>query len=113
MKPLGLDVTIPDWPLGGARRGPCRFWIEAVPGRGVRACRQTTGKPKKTTYGARMLIVEMDDGSTGVLEVSNPPYTDQVSLWLSNLQHRRSLQGADRDAALALLREVYTTEAQA
>jgi hypothetical protein len=64
-----------DWPLGGSRRGLCKFFVETHPKRGMRVGRQTqnpkTGQMnavKYTTYQPRVLIVDGDDGRTYILE---------------------------------------------
>lgn len=62
-----LDLTIEEYPLGGSRRGQCRFWIEIDPRKGSRAVRQTTGKPKLDTYAIQAAIVTGSNGRTYVL----------------------------------------------
>jgi hypothetical protein len=62
-----LEAKFDDWPLGGNRRGPCRFWFENKKGK-YRVCRQTTGKPKTQTYGGKGCIVDGDDGRTYILQ---------------------------------------------
>lgn len=62
-----LEATFQDWPLGGNRRGPCRFFTEYHPKRGYRVGRITTGKPKFTTYHPASAIVDGDDGRTYIL----------------------------------------------
>ena len=63
-----LEATFPDWPLGGNRRGECRFFTETHPKRGMRVGRITTGKPKYHTYHDAACIVDGDDGRTYILE---------------------------------------------
>lgn len=62
-----ISATIENWPIGGGKRGPARFYIEAGI-RKERAVRVTTGKPKKLTYALRTRIVDGDDGKTYILE---------------------------------------------
>jgi hypothetical protein len=58
-----IRAVIPNWPDGG-KRVTATFEIETVEGKGQRAVRTTTGKPKKLTYARRMRIVDGDDGRT-------------------------------------------------
>jgi hypothetical protein len=62
-----MRAVIPDWPDSG-RRVTATFEIETVEGRGQRAVRTTTGKPKKLTYATRMRIVDGSDGQTYIAE---------------------------------------------
>lgn len=57
-------AEFPDWPLGGSKRGHCRFFVEKDPRRGERVGKVTTGKPKYTTYAPKWAIVDGDDGRT-------------------------------------------------
>lgn len=61
-------ATFPDWPLGGNKRGECKFWIESSPKKGHRFVRQTTGKPKTATYGGKGAIVDGSDGRTYLIQ---------------------------------------------
>lgn len=63
-----LNATFTDWPLGGNKRGTCTFTIEHAPKKGYRVLRQTTGKPKASTYGGRMAIVDGSNGRTYILQ---------------------------------------------
>lgn len=64
-----LEATFDNWPLGGTRRGQCRFFVEKN-ARGARVGRITTGKPKYTTYRSNedVCIVDGDDGRTYILQ---------------------------------------------
>lgn len=64
------EAIIENWP-SGRKHVTARFWIEIHPKRGERACRQTTGKPKKLTYAPHFCIVDGDDGRTYLLHDSN------------------------------------------
>lgn len=64
-----LEAVIPDWP-SGSRRVEARFTIEARPGKGERAVRVTTGKPKVTTFASKTRIVDGDDGRTYIAKLS-------------------------------------------
>lgn len=57
-----IEATFTDWPLGGSKRGACKFWVEWDKKRGYRFGRQTSGKPKFMTYGGQACIVEGSDG---------------------------------------------------
>lgn len=63
-----LRAEIPDWPMGGSRRATCTFAVEHKPGKGWRFTKQTTGKPKTTTYAGKGCIVDGDDGKTYLLQ---------------------------------------------
>lgn len=65
-----LRAEIPDWPLGGDKRGLCVFQVERDPKRGVRISRTTFGKPKYTTYSLAGCIVDGSDGRTYLLKKS-------------------------------------------
>lgn len=58
--------SIADWPIGGSRRGTAVFTHEAN-SRGERIGRTTTGKPKYTTYYAKICLVDGSDGKTHLL----------------------------------------------
>lgn len=60
------DAFFEDWPSGN-KRVECRFWVEDVPGKGQRMCKQTTGKPKKTNYVDKTVIVDGEDDKTYIL----------------------------------------------
>lgn len=73
-------AEFPDWPLGGTKRGLCRFWVEFNPGKGkgYRVGKVTinpkTGqlnKPKYDTYGGPAAIVDGNDGRTYILQYTN------------------------------------------
>lgn len=63
-------AEFPDWPMGGNKRGPCKFWVEWHAKRGWRVGRQTTGKPKFHTYSGQAAIVDGSDGRTYILQVA-------------------------------------------
>lgn len=61
-KPVKL-LEIQDYPLGGSKRGYCKFWIETNQ-KGSRILKQTFGKPKVSTYTEKAAIVTGEDGKT-------------------------------------------------
>ncbi len=61
-----LSATFEDWP-SGSQRVRCTFQVEHHPKRGYRIARQTTGKPKYSTYGGPSAIVDGSDGRTYLL----------------------------------------------
>lgn len=68
-------AEFPDWPLGGNKRGLCRFHVEEKKGKGFRVGRTTvnpnTGLLNKTkyhTYNGPAAIVDGSDGQTYVLQ---------------------------------------------
>lgn len=79
-----LEAEFTDWPLGGSRRGVCRFTVETNK-RGSRILRTTTGKPKASTYSDAVAIVDGDDGRTYLLHYGRT--YDAVSIYQSDNQH--------------------------
>jgi hypothetical protein len=75
-----LSATFSDWPLGGNKRGECKFWIETHPKRGHRFVRQTTGKPKTATYGGRGAIVDGSDGRTYLIQYAGA-FVGFIKVW--------------------------------
>ena len=63
-------AKVEDWPLGKYRRGAAIFQVEEDPKHGERVSRVTTGKPRKTTYAKRFVIVDGDDGKTYLLAMN-------------------------------------------
>lgn len=78
-----LAADFPDWPMGGNKRGRCTFTVEYNPKRGYRFIRQTTGKPKATTFGGPAAIVDGSDGRTYLLQKAG--MYDFISVYGSNL----------------------------
>ena len=64
-----ITATIQNWPHG-AKRVTAVFTVEQTKGKGERACRVTTGAPKKLTYATKMRIVDGDDGRTYVAKLT-------------------------------------------
>lgn len=64
-----LHAEIPNWPLGGNKRGIAIFHVETIKGM-QRACRTTNGATKKLTYAQMVRIVDGDDGKTYIAEFS-------------------------------------------
>ena len=58
------SLTVSNYPLGGNKRGEMRFWVESNPKKGERIVRQSTGKPKYSTYAKECVIVTGEDGRT-------------------------------------------------
>lgn len=92
-----LVAEFQDWPLGGNKRGYCKFWVEFDKKRGYRVGRQTTGKPKFTTYGGQACLVDGSDGRTYVLIVASlydfitikrSDFLDYASVHYSDNPHR-------------------------
>lgn len=63
-----LVAEFTDWPLGGNKRGACRFHVEEGKNGTFRVGRTTTGKTKYHTYGGRAAIVDGSDGRTYILQ---------------------------------------------
>ncbi len=80
-----LQASFPDWPLGGSKRGLCTFRVEKHPSRGSRVLRQTTGKPKASSYSTLCAIVDADDGRTYLLHY-NSTY-GAISIYQSDNAH--------------------------
>lgn len=77
------SATFPDWPLGLHKRGECKFWIETQPKRGHRFVRQTTGRPKMTSYGGKGVIVDGSDGRTYLIQYAGA-YSGFIKIWASD-----------------------------
>jgi len=60
------EAVIEDWPIG-RKRCTATFVVEDGGKKGQRVARTTTGKPKRTTYYQRVMIVDGDDGRTYVI----------------------------------------------
>ncbi len=89
-----LSAEFTDWPLGGSKRGYCRFYMEHSPRRGWRAGRVTSGKPKFTTYCQQGCFVDGDDGRIYLLEDTGG--YGFVSVMRSDfMQHETVHQGSD------------------
>jgi hypothetical protein len=96
-----LSATIENWPSGG-KRVTAQFLVESHPKKGERVSRTTTGKPKCTTYGRRMCIVDGSDGRTYLLQESSSYglafSPDVVRIVSSDCQHDAS-QEIDRSSS--------------
>lgn len=79
-----LLVEIPDYPLGGDKRGLCVFAVHRHKKKGYRVSKQTFGKPKYTTYSGQCCIVDGEDGRTYIL--SNSKFGGMVSVWRSDFK---------------------------
>jgi len=92
-----LHAVIPNWPLGGKRRGPCVFLVEKDPKgkRGVRVSRTTTGAPKYSTYADAAAIVDGDDGRTYFLTYSKA----YGCVGVSRSDFKNAEQASERDYA--------------
>lgn len=71
-----MHAEIPNWPMGGSKRGVATFSIETRAGKGQRAVRITecNGKlsaPKVRTFAKQARIVDGSDGKTYVVELSS------------------------------------------
>lgn len=91
-----LVAQFVDWPIGGANRGQCEFNIEHDAKRGYRINRKTTDKygkwckPKTTTYGGKVAIVDGDDGRTYALQLS---CYGHIHIWRSDFKQSNSVFG--------------------
>jgi hypothetical protein len=62
------ELVVPDYPLGGNKRGEMRFSVESHPTKGERIVRQSKGnKPKYSTYSTKKAIATGEDGRTYLL----------------------------------------------
>jgi len=77
-----LVAEFSDWPLVGNKRGQCKFWMEWKKGKGHRFVRQTSGKPKTTTYGGNGVIVDGSDGRTYLVQYAGQ--FDFIKVWDSS-----------------------------
>ena len=68
------SLTIPDYPLGGNKRGEMRFWVESHPTKGERIVRQSKGsKPKYSTYSDKYAIATGENGRTFLVSYNKLP----------------------------------------
>ena len=96
-----MSAVIEDWP-SGSKWVRATFTIEAVPGRGERGVRVTTGAPKKLTYARKARIVDGDDGRTYIAELTSYGF---VSIMRGDFKYQHeAIMSDDRrhPAALAL-----------
>lgn len=105
-----LELVIEDYPLGGTKRGQCRFYVDKNPKRGARVGKVTTGKPSFTTFANRAAIVTGDDGRTyvlrdvkdyGFVDVSRSDFKTHESVHKSSSPERYATLMALIDAANA------------
>ena len=81
-----LHAVIEDYPLGGNKRGPCKFDVEFKKGKGWKFFRTTTGKPKSTiAYGGRACIVDGSDGRTYLIQHGG--IYDAVTIYASDMKN--------------------------
>ena len=71
------EAFIPNWPMGGSKRGTARFYVESDAKGRQRACRTTTpdgisrwSNPKKMTYSDAMVVADGSDGRTYILDLT-------------------------------------------
>lgn len=76
------EATIEDWPHG-RQRVTARFWIESNK-RGERVLRQTTGKPKASTYAPQCVILDGGDGRTYFAQSTEYGF---ISVMRGNMKH--------------------------
>jgi len=95
-------ATFATWPLGGNKRGMCKFWCETSK-RGTRVLRQTTGKAKAHTYGGLAAIVDGDDGKTYILQHNT--YSDSISVSQSDFMNANVLTNGRGDKTNSVWKE--------
>ena len=93
-----LHAEFNDWPLGGSKRGPCRFDVEFKPKKGWRFVRTTTGKAKTATFSGRCAIVDGSDGRTYLLQCAGP-FADFVKVMRSDFMDASEAMGGENGAA--------------
>lgn len=76
-----VEAVIENYPLGGSKRGPMKFWFERHPKRGQRICRQSTGKVKTATFALMGAIVDGSDGKTYVIQCN---YSGFITVYASD-----------------------------
>ena len=110
---LRTRAEFDDWPFG-RNRCRCVFWIETGRG-GERCCRVTENKTrtgwnraKKTTYAARAVIADGDDGKTYVLSPGG--YNNGVRVGYSDMKHAEYLH--DRPDLVAAIAAVPSPSPQ-
>lgn len=99
-----LSDEIPDWPLGGGRRGVCVFSREANK-KGQRILRTTTGKPKASRYYPMICLADGSDGRTHLVGLTDYGF---VAIMSSDMQHSEYsvFMDSDTDRYVALVKEL-------
>ncbi len=95
-----LRAEFTDWP-SGSKRVSCVFQVHAEGRKGERVSRTTTGKPKFTTYGKKMRIVDGSNGKTYLLQYTED-YGKSIRVVMSDLLHDAS---GDMGTISAYIRE--------
>jgi hypothetical protein len=88
-----MRAVVPNWPDGG-KRVTATFEIETVKGKGQRAVRTTTGKPKKLTYANRMRIVDGSDSRTYIAEDHRGTY-GYIGIRQGNMKYSEEIIHSD------------------
>src|SRR6516225_4781251 len=99
-----------NWPDGG-KRVTATFKIETVKGKGQRAVRTTTGKPKKLTYAYRMRIVDGSDGRTYIVEDHGGTY-GFIGIRQGNMKYSEEIIHSD-NPRYAELQALFQTDSGA
>lgn len=79
------EADCPNWP-SGRRRVHAKFWCETN-NRGTRVNRVTTGKPARTNYYLKALIVDGDDGRTYIIAHTRYNQMVLISGTLKDIQY--------------------------
>lgn len=107
-----LAASFSDWPMGGSRRGNCKFAVEHNPKRGYRISRTTAGhNPKITTFGGKVAIVDGSDGKTYI--VQHAGQFEFINVWRSDFMSEGAQFPKNSDASLPTFEELSSLIEQA
>ena len=83
------SVSVPNWPAG-TKRGEVQyatatFQVEFKPSKGYRVIKTVVGKPKVSTFGGRVAIVDGCDGKTYIIQRSQ--YSEAIYVYRHDFKH--------------------------
>lgn len=91
------SVVAPNWPAG-TKRGEVQyatatFQVEFKPSKGYRVIKTVVGKPKVSTFGGRVAIVDGCDGKTYIIQKSQ--FSEAIYIYRHDFKHpiKQELEG--------------------
>lgn len=95
------SVSVPNWPAG-TKRGEVQyatatFQVEHKPNKGYRVIKTVVGKPKVSTFGGRVAIVDGIDGKTYIIQRSQ--FSEAIYVYRHDFKHptKEELEGLGLD----------------
>ena len=83
------SASIPNWPAGTkngeVQYATCKFQVEFKPSKGFRVIKTVVGKPKVSTFGGRVAIVDGCDGKTYIIQKSQ--YSEAIYVYRHDFKH--------------------------